>query len=61
MGSSGLLLIPARLSLKCRPRHLHHPKGRSGWCHILIPIRGFVSRRDLNIIDLDLQEEERPT
>jgi hypothetical protein len=22
-------------SLKCRPRHLHHPKGRPGWCHIL--------------------------
>jgi hypothetical protein len=29
------LFIQARNGLKCRPRHLHHLRGRPGWCHIL--------------------------
>ncbi len=30
-----VLFIQAHLSLKCLLRHLHHPKGRPGWCYIL--------------------------
>ena len=29
------LFLQARNGLKCRPRHLHHLRGRPGWCHIL--------------------------
>jgi len=29
------LFSQARNGLKCWPRHLHLPRGRPGWCHIL--------------------------
>ena len=45
------LCIQAHLSLKCRARHLHHPRGRPGWCHILTRIRGSVSRRDRRMMN----------
>ncbi len=57
LGVSGLF-IQVRNSLKCRPRHLHHPKGRLGWCHILTRIRGSVSRRDLRMMKSRSTKEE---
>jgi len=27
--------LPGSLLLNCRPRHLHHPTGRPGWCRSL--------------------------